>query len=211
MTRTVSGGEAAQQLGRIRPLVVGALSLTLSPTDLVVAAKALRDSELDLSFLNSLTAVDTGTEVEVVYHAQSLAHNHILRFKTIAPDYSEPEVPSVAEVWWGAQLMERETFDLMGVRFTGHPDLRRILLWEGFPGHPLRKGYLRVPGANPGWPFFPGEPSTEGTPAWRQDWSPTQSGAPATRGEDPKDVPQHDEILRAITGDRERTSFGDPD
>jgi NADH-quinone oxidoreductase subunit C len=212
LTATVSGQTAAQRLKDITPLVVSAGSLTIRPADLVQAAAALRDDpELDLAFLNSLTAVDTGSQVEVVYHAQSLKRNHILRFKTVAEDYTSPEVPSVAEIWWGAHLMEREAFDLMGVSFSGHPDLRRILLWEGFPGHPLRKDYLRVPGANPGWPYFPGEPDAEDRPAWKQDWSPAQSGAPATRGETPADVPRHDDALKEITDDRERTRFGDPD
>ena len=212
MTRTVSGLEAATRLGPIKTTRVDEASLTISASDLVAAATTLRDdSELDLIQLTSLTAVDTGELVEVVYHAQSLKKNHILRFKTIAEDYANPEVPSVAEVWSGAHLMERETFDLMGVRFLGHPDLRRILLWEGFPGHPLRKDYLRVPGANPGWPYFPGEPNAEGSPAWQQNWSPSQGGSPATRGEDPRDVTKHDDLLRTITDDRERTRFGDSD
>jgi NADH-quinone oxidoreductase subunit C len=212
LTRSLEVDVAIGRLGRIQPIASTPDHLTLAPRDLVAAATLMRDDpELDLVFLNSLTAVDIDGQVEVVYHAQSLKHNHILRFKAIAEDYANPEMPSLADVWWGAQLMEREAFDLMGVRFVGHPDLRRILLWEGFPGHPLRKDYLRVPNANPGWPYFPGEPETESTPAWQQEWSPTQSGAPATRGEDPGEVTKHDDLLKAITDDRERTRFGDPD
>jgi NADH:ubiquinone oxidoreductase subunit C len=212
VTRACSGEEAAKRLVNVKPLGVAADSLTFGANDIVTAAKGLRDdSELDLRQLVSLTTVDTGQQIEVVYHAQSLTKNHILRFKTVAEGYENPEVPSVSEVWWGAHLMEREAFDLMGVRFQGHPDLRRILLWEGFPGHPLRKDYLRVPGANPGWPYFPGEPDAEGEPAWRQEWSPSQSGAPATRGEDPRHVRKHDDLLRTMTDDLERTRFGDSD
>ncbi|HEX5938814.1 MAG TPA: NADH-quinone oxidoreductase subunit C [Dehalococcoidia bacterium] len=212
MAQLLSVDVVIKRLGQISPVATAASHLTLAPKDIVAAATLMRDDpELDLVFLNSLTAVDINGQVEVVYHAQSLKHNHMLRFKAIAQDYETPEMPSVADVWWGAQLMEREAFDLMGVRFAGHPDLRRILLWEGFPGHPLRKDYLRVPNANPGWPYFPGEPETETEPAWRQDWLPAQSGAPATRGEDPADVAKHDDLLRTITDDRERTRFGDPD
>ncbi|MPZ22371.1 MAG: hypothetical protein GEU28_02270 [Dehalococcoidia bacterium] len=186
-------------------------SLTLSPGDSLEACAALRDdTQLDLQYLNSLTAVDLLDRVEVVYHVQSLAKNQMLRIKVTAEDYDDPQVPSVVPVWWGAQLMERETYDLMGVRFTGHPDLRRILLWEGFPGHPLRKGYLRVPGADPGWPYFPGEPNREGDPAWQQPWTQDLGASPAQRGEGPGDVRKHDDVLRDITDDRERTSFGDP-
>lgn len=210
VTRYMPGQEAAARLTSLKPTSVNDSGLTVAARDLVAAATQLRDdAELNLIQLCSLTAVDTGDRVEVVYHAQSLKKNHILRFKTVADDYQNPEVPSLVDVWWGAHLMERETFDLMGVRFVGHPDLRRILLWDGFPGHPLRKDYLRVPGADPGWPYFPGEPNTEGDPAWRQDWSPSQGGAPATRGEDPVDVRKHDDLLRTITDDRERTRFGD--
>src|SRR3989304_542228 len=57
-----------------------------------------------------------------------------------------PDVPSVVPVWRGAHFQERETYDLMGIRFEGHPDLRRIFLWDGFPGHPLRKDWLNFPG-----------------------------------------------------------------
>lgn len=187
------------------------MSIILAPGDFVEACRTLRDDpELDLQYLNSLTAVDTMERIEVVIHAQSLARNQMVRIKTVAESYESPEAPSLVSVWWGAQLMERETYDLMGVRFIDNPDLRRIFLWEGFPGHPLRKDYLRVPGGDPGWPYFPGEPNKQGTPAHGQPWTQELSGAPATHGEDPRDVRKHDDIMRNITDDLERTSFGDP-
>ena len=63
--------------------------------------------------------------------------------KTKCYDREEPTLPSVVSVWRGADLQEREIWDLMGVRFEGHPNMKRILLWEDFPGHPLRKDFLR--------------------------------------------------------------------
>ena len=62
--------------------------------------------------------------------------------KTRAYDRVEPVVPSVTTIWSSATFQEREVFDLMGVRFDGHPELKRIVLWEGFDGHPLRKDFL---------------------------------------------------------------------
>ncbi len=68
--------------------------------------------------------------------------NHSAILKTRCHTRDEPKVPSVVEVWRGADLQEREVWDLMGVHFEGHPNMKRILLWEEFPGHPLRKDFL---------------------------------------------------------------------
>ena len=65
-----------------------------------------------------------------------------LILKTKVFERDEPTVPSVSDIWKGADLQEREVYDLMGVRFEGHPNLKRIMLWEGFDGHPLRKDFL---------------------------------------------------------------------
>lgn len=117
------------------------------------------DPELDFRYLSSLTGVDRLDHFEVVYHLRSIAHNQEATLKTRCHDHDNPEVPSVVAVWRGAQLQERETFDLMGIRFRGHPDLRRVFLWEGFPGHPLRKDWLNYPGGQmAGLERFPGEP-----------------------------------------------------
>ncbi len=72
-------------------------------------------------------------------------------------DRDAPELPSVTPVWYGAQLQEREVYDLFGIRFSGHPDLRRIFLWEGFAGYPLRKDFLQISNGaqHPGLPHFP--------------------------------------------------------
>jgi NADH-quinone oxidoreductase subunit C len=78
--------------------------------------------------------------------------------KTRVLDHEAPEAPSVTPVWYGAHPQEREIYDLMGIRFSGHPFLKRIFLWEGFPGHPLRKDFLGLPGGQKsGLSHFPKE------------------------------------------------------
>jgi NADH-quinone oxidoreductase subunit C len=92
-------------------------------------------------------ALDWAPHMEVIYHLSSLVHRHRLVLKVILPRWQHdvegrlPEVPSVSQVWRTAEWHEREVFDLSGVYFTGHDDLRRILLPEDWLGHPLRKDY----------------------------------------------------------------------
>jgi NADH-quinone oxidoreductase subunit C len=108
----------------------------------------LRDEpSLKMNHLSDLTAVDfskypgdTGPRFEVVYNMISLVHRHRIRLKVRVPE-EDPRVDSVTSVWHTANWHERETYDLMGVQFDGHPDLRRILLPEDWEGHPLRKEY----------------------------------------------------------------------
>jgi NADH-quinone oxidoreductase subunit C len=96
---------------------------------------------LDFDYLNYLTAVDYSTYFEVVYNLISLEHNHGLILKTRCTERENPTVPSVVSLWSGANFQEREVYDLMGIKFQGHPNLKRILLWDGFQGHPLRKDF----------------------------------------------------------------------
>jgi NADH-quinone oxidoreductase subunit C len=123
------------------------------------ALRWLRDSEAyDAAQLSNLTAVDRHDHFEVVYHLQSLDLNHQIAVKAILRDHEDPILPSAYSVYKGALLQEREVFDLMGIRFQGHPDLRRLLLWEGFPGHPLRKDWRgMVDGRTSGLKRFPFE------------------------------------------------------
>jgi NADH-quinone oxidoreductase subunit C len=108
----------------------------------------LRDEpSLRLDHLSDLTAVDysrypddPGPRFEVVYNLISTLHRHRIRLKVRLPE-SDPRVDSVAAIWHTANWHERETYDLMGIVFDGHPDLRRILLPEDWEGHPLRKEY----------------------------------------------------------------------
>jgi NADH-quinone oxidoreductase subunit C len=101
------------------------------------------DAQLRFDMLVDVTAVDYLGRVprfEVVYHLYSVPLNHRIRIK-VALEESDPRLPSMVPVWAGANWLERETWDLYGIVFEGHPDLRRIYLYEEFQGHPLRKDY----------------------------------------------------------------------
>jgi NADH-quinone oxidoreductase subunit C len=116
----------------------------VAPTRLVEICRFLRDdAALAFDFLVDVTAVDylgTTPRFEVVYHLKSLVRGHRLRLKARVSE-DDPRIDSLVSVWRGADWMERETWDLYGIRFDGHPDLRRIFLYEEFQGHPLRKDY----------------------------------------------------------------------
>ncbi len=100
------------------------------------------DAGLDFNFLNSITAIDYINHFEVVYHLTSLDKQHTAIIKTQLNGREDLSLPSVYHLWRGADFQEREIWDLMGINFLGHPNLKRIMLWEGFEGHPLRKDYL---------------------------------------------------------------------
>jgi NADH-quinone oxidoreductase subunit C len=108
------------------------------------ALQLLRDDpELGFEMLTDVTCVDHLGEdprFEMVYHFYSVARNHRVRLKVRLAETS-PELPSAVAVYPSADWLEREVYDLYGVRFRGHPDLRRLLLYDGFEGHPLRKDY----------------------------------------------------------------------
>jgi len=105
-----------------------------------VCAFLKESPELQFDFLSAIAGVDQGERLEVVYLLYSYSRRHAITLKVRVPR-AEPVVPSVTAVWPAANWHERETFDLMGIRFAGHPDLRRILLPEDWVGHPLRKDY----------------------------------------------------------------------
>jgi NADH-quinone oxidoreductase subunit C len=111
---------------------------------LVAVMRTLRDDpELAFDMLTDLTCVDyLGEEprFEMVYHLYSVGKNQRLRVKARVSEQA-CEIDTLCPLWASANWMEREVWDLYGVRFTGHPDLRRILLYEEFQGHPLRKDY----------------------------------------------------------------------
>ena len=118
--------------------------IELSPETLPVACRLLRETEaLWFDLFECLSGVDHGPEageMEVVYHLCSVVHEHRLVLRVRVPREA-PEVPSVASIWPAANWHEREAYDLLGLRFAGHPDLRRILLPDDWEGHPLRKDY----------------------------------------------------------------------
>jgi NADH-quinone oxidoreductase subunit C len=108
------------------------------------ALRTLRDDpELRFDFLADLSAVDylgRTPRFEVVYQLVSLPHQHRLRVK-VPVDGDAPAVPTASGLWKSALWAEREVWDMFGIRFTGHPDLRRILMYPEFDGHALRKDY----------------------------------------------------------------------
>jgi NADH-quinone oxidoreductase subunit D/NADH-quinone oxidoreductase subunit C/D len=117
-------------------------------------ATALRD-ELGYDYLSSITGVDYLPEgkMEVVYHVYKTTGGPGLAFKVQAPRQDPVEAPSLVSIYPGAELQEREAWDLLGIKFSGHPDLRRILMWEGFAGHPLRKDWREAYFEEEGKPF----------------------------------------------------------
>jgi NADH-quinone oxidoreductase subunit C len=124
-------------------VVLGELSITTSPADLIEVMRFLRDDER-CQFVNFLdvTAVDWPNRerrFDVVYHLLSPYKNGRIRVKLEVGEGTS--VPSIIDVFPGANWFERETYDLYGVPFTGHPDMRRLLTDYGFEGHPLRKDF----------------------------------------------------------------------
>ncbi len=146
MTRALSAEKVASRLDQA---VSGAVvrheanDVWVDPGSVLDVSRFLRDDpDLDFGYLSTISAVDYVEYFELVYHLVSLRRNHSVVIKSRVFGREEPSVPSVVDVWRGADLQEREIWDLMGIRFDGHPNMKRVLLWEGFPGHPLRKDYL---------------------------------------------------------------------
>ena len=98
--------------------------------------------EFEFNYLNCITAVDYFDYFEVVYHLTSMVHNHSLVVRIRCYGRKNLSVPSITGLFQGANVQEREIYDLMGINFAGHPNMTRIFLWDGFEGHPLRKDYL---------------------------------------------------------------------
>ena len=146
MTRPLSGAEVAEG-------VQGALpgagvkgeggTIWVEARDLLPVARYLKEEPgLAMDCLANLTAVDYLDHFEVVYHLLSIQHNHSLVLKVRLEGREGLGMPSVTPLWKGADLQEREVYDLLGIAFSGHPNLKRILTWEGFPGHALRKDFV---------------------------------------------------------------------
>lgn len=120
-----------------------------SDKDIVVKAESLlavasylkNTPGLDFDYLNYVTSVDYQDHFLLVYNLVSLKNNVSLMLKTRCDNHASPSLPSVGELWKGAILQEREIFDLMGIKFENHPNLKRIFLWDGFTGYPLRKDF----------------------------------------------------------------------
>ena len=121
----------------------GEISLGLADAEKIFEVASFAKQNLGFDFLVDITSVDNYGEDPrwtVVYHLRSMTANTELRIKTNVSE-EKSELPSVLPVWRSANWHEREIYDMMGIRFSGHPDLRRILMWEGYPYYPLRKDF----------------------------------------------------------------------
>jgi NADH-quinone oxidoreductase subunit C len=121
----------------------GETTLKVSDAEHIVEVCEFAKKELGFNFLVDISSVDNYGEDPrwtIVYHLRGLAHGDELRLKTRVNE-EKSELPSVTTVWKTANWHEREIYDMMGIRFRGHPDLRRILMWEGYPYFPLRKDF----------------------------------------------------------------------
>jgi len=118
------------------------LTFLIPPARLHALAQKLRDEEdLAFDFLFCLTGVDLIKQLMVIYHMESTRHKHQLVLKVQTEDRLNPAFDTVCDLWKTAEFHEREVYDLLGIRFNNHPDLRRIFLDEDWKGHPLRKDY----------------------------------------------------------------------
>lgn len=121
----------------------GEKTVAITVESLPDVAKFCRD-ELGFDYLVDISSLDhfgASPRFEMVYELCALEAGTHLRIKSVLTDEVEPVAPSVASLWPTADWHEREVYDMMGIRFTGHPDLRRILMWEGYPYYPLRKDF----------------------------------------------------------------------
>ena len=123
------------------------LCVRVGPDRLLEVMRFLREDDrcrfeqlCDLTCIDYLNFPKACDRYGVIFSLLSVSKGHRLWVKCFVND-PDPQVPSVTSIWWGADWLEREVYDMFGVRFTGHPDLRRILTWEGFEAHPLRKDY----------------------------------------------------------------------
>ena len=119
------------------------LTLSVNPSKLHELAKQLKeDSDTSFDYMFCQTGIDWEENLEVVYHLRSTSHGHEVVVRTQITDRENPIVDSVYDLWKTADFHEREIFDLLGIKFNNHPDLRRIFLDDNWEGFPLRKDYV---------------------------------------------------------------------
>ncbi len=116
------------------------MTLLVEPVSWMQLAKTLRYSLLDFDYLFCLTCIDWKTHLTMVYHLSSTTHRHCIVVKANL-DRNDPQIETVCDTWRTAEFHERETFELFGVKFQNHPDLRRLILTDDFEGYPLRKDF----------------------------------------------------------------------
>jgi len=115
-------------------------AILVNADDLFEVVSHLKEKQ-GYDYLSAITGVDYPNRFEVIYHLYSMRVKRGSVVLKVHTSKEDPGVPSLVPLWPGANLQEREVYDLMGVRFAGHPHLKRILLWEGYEGHPLRKDF----------------------------------------------------------------------
>jgi NADH-quinone oxidoreductase subunit C len=145
MTTAVTAKEIVSQLSAKFPGAIeeaGPDSALVQSESLLSVVEYLKNTEgLKFDYFNFVTAVDYYDYFEVVYMLTSLNYNHSITLKVRCYTRDNPTVPSLTGLYQGADWQEREVYDLMGITFEGHPNLKRIFLWEGFDGYPLRKDF----------------------------------------------------------------------
>lgn len=119
------------------------LNIAVPIADIAAAMKALRfNKEFSFDYLFCLTCIDWKTHLMMVYHLRSMSLKHDIVVKCRIDNVDKPEIETVSNIWQTANFHEREVFDLFGVNFLKHPDMRRILLDDQWEGYPLRKNYV---------------------------------------------------------------------
>lgn len=146
MTTSLSTSEVSKQISERLPLTVidaTDTAILVNSNSLLDVGAFLKDTPgLDFDYLTTITAVDYYTYFEVVYLFVSMEHNHSLVIKTRCQGRDNLTLPSLVGLWRSADHQEREIYDLMGITFEGHPNMKRIVLWSDFQGHPQRKDFM---------------------------------------------------------------------
>ncbi len=146
MTTSLSTSEISKQISeRLPDAVIDATdtAILVNSNSLLDVGAFLKDTPgLDFDYLTTITAVDYYTYFEVVYLFVSMEHNHSLVIKTRCQGRDNLTLPSLVGLWRSADHQEREIYDLMGITFEGHPNMKRIVLWSDFQGHPQRKDFM---------------------------------------------------------------------
>lgn len=144
--KALSGNDVADKVkGQLPGAVIESdeNSVAIEKAAIAGVMRILKESpEFDFDYLTNLTVVDNLDHFEIIYNLTSIAKKHTLCVKACISGRENPEIPSITSLWKAADFQEREVYDLMGIRFAGHPNLKRIALWDGFEGHPLRKDFL---------------------------------------------------------------------
>ena len=117
--------------------------LVENPADLPKVASYLKNSDLKIDYLSSVTGADYLDYLESVYHLYSMTHKTSLITLRVQVKRDNPKVPSLVAIYRSAEFQERDSYDMYGIIYEGHPDLRRIYMWEGFAGFPMRKDYVQ--------------------------------------------------------------------